>query len=66
MLVENAELKITPHDTPWEVACMLINAKYETKNIFNLDEVDRFFTLEDLRRIGEHIVNYCNIEQKRD
>ena len=64
MLIENNELKITPYDTPWEIACMLINAEYKTKNILGLDAVDRFFELDDLRRIGEHIINYCNIEQK--
>lgn len=64
MLIENNELKITPYDTPWEIACMLINAEYEAKNILGLDVVDKFFELDDLRRIGEHIVNYCNTEQK--
>ena len=64
MLIENNELKITPYDTPWEIACMLINAEYEGKNILNLDVVNKFFDIEDLRRIGEHIVNYCNTEQK--
>lgn len=64
MLIENNELKITPYDTPWEIACLLINAEYEVKNILGLDVVDRFFELDDLRRIGEHIVNYCNTEQK--
>ena len=64
MLIENAELKITPYDTPWEVACLIINAEYERKNIFNQTVTEKFFELEDLRRIGEHIVNYCNTEQK--
>ena len=64
MFIENAELKITPYDTPWEVACMLINAEYEKRNILNQDVVTKFFDVDDLRRIGEHIVNYCNTEQK--
>ena len=66
MIVENNELKITPYDTPWEVACMLINAEYEVIDIFNQNIVKKLFEIEDLRRIGEHIVNYCNAEQKRD
>ena len=64
MLIENNELKITPYDTPWEVACMLINAEYETRNILNQDITSKFFKLDDLRRIGEHIANYCNTKQK--
>ena len=64
MLIENAELKITPYDTPWEVACLLINAEYERKNILEQMVTERFFEIDDLRRIGEHIVNYCNAEQK--
>ncbi len=58
------EIIITPYATPWEVACMLINAEYTGKNIFNQEVINRFFEIEDLRRIGEHIVNYCNTEQK--
>ena len=64
MLIENAELKIAPYDTPWEVACLLINAEYEAKNILNQNIVIKFFDIDDLRRISEHIVNYCNTEQK--
>ena len=64
MLIENDELKITPHDTPWEIACLLINAEYKIKNLFGEDATDKFFELDDLRRIGEHIINFCNTEQK--
>ncbi len=60
------EIKITPYETPWEVACMIINAEYETTGILNQKFNRAFFELEDLRRIGEHIVNYCNAEQKRE
>lgn len=64
MLIENNELKITPYDTPWEIACLLINAKYKKTNFFQQTVTENFFELDDLRRIGEHIVNYCNTEQK--
>ena len=64
MLIENNELKITPYDTPWEIACLLINAEYEARNILNQNVIIKFFDLEDLLRIGEHIINYCNTEQK--
>lgn len=64
MLIENAELKITPYDTPWEIACLLINAEYKARNTLNQYVVKKFFDIEDLRRIGEHIVNCCNAEQR--
>ena len=64
MLIENNELKITPYDTPWEIACLLINAEYEREDIFKQTVTEKFFELDDLRRIGEHIINYCNTEQK--
>ena len=58
------EIKITPYDTPWEIACMIINAEYKGKNILNQEVVNNFFNIDDLRRIGEHIVNYCKTENK--
>ncbi|MBO5715541.1 MAG: hypothetical protein J6S23_04005 [Clostridia bacterium] len=60
------EIKITPYDTPWEIACMLIGAKYEYQNILNETVVSNFFDIEDLRRIGEHLINYCNVEQEKN
>ena len=59
------KIEITPYDTPWEIACLLINAECERTSICNNKVVGRFFKLNDLRRIGEHIVNYCNAEQER-
>ena len=26
-------IEITPYDTPWEIACMLINAKHQFTNV---------------------------------
>ena len=66
MIVEKIE--ITKYDTPWEIACMLIDAEYaiyEVTDMFDKKVVDRFFDLEDLLRIGEHLVNYCNTEKER-
>ena len=60
---QEAKIEISPYDTPWEVACMLINAEYEYTNIFNQDVIGKFFEIEDLRRIGEHLINYCNAEK---
>ena len=60
---QEAKIEITPYDTPWEIACMLINAEYEYTNILNQDVIGKFFENEDLRRIGEHLINYCNTEK---
>ena len=60
---QEAKIEITPYDTPWEIACMFINAEYGYKNILNQDVIGKFFEKEDLRRIGEHLINYCNVEK---
>lgn len=59
---QEAKIEITPYHTPWEIACMLIDAKYKHTNIFNHDVIEKFFENDDLRRIGEHLINYCNTE----
>jgi hypothetical protein len=63
---KQAKITITPYDTPWEIACMLINAEYKYTNVLGQDVIGKFFEAEDLRRIGEHIVNYCNAERNGD
>lgn len=60
---QEAKIEITPYDTPWEVACMIINAECKRKTIFNQEVIDSFFEIEDMRRIGEHLINYCNTEK---
>ena len=57
-------IKITPYDTPWEVACMLINAKRRFTNVLGQDIVSTFFDKAELRRIGEHLIGYCNAEME--
>lgn len=58
------EIKTTPYDTPWEIACMLINAEYEREYFLTKEKyMSKFFDIEDLRRIGEHLINYCNTEK---
>ena len=57
-------IKITPYDTPWEIACMLINATYQLTNVLGKEVVSTFFDKEELRRIGEHLINYCNAERE--
>ena len=57
-------IKITPYDTPWEIACMLINAKHRFTNVLGQEVVSTFFDKEELRRIGEHLIGYCNAERE--
>ena len=57
-------IKITPYDTPWEISCMLINAKYLYTNVLGQENVSTFFNKDELRRIGEHLINYCNAERE--
>jgi hypothetical protein len=54
---QEVKIEIIPYDTPWEVACMLINARH-TKNGYT----EPFFAVDDLRRVGEHLINFCNTE----
>ena len=60
---QEAKIEITPYDTPWEIACMLINAEYQYTNFLKQDVIGKFFENDDLRRIGEHLINYCNTEK---
>lgn len=57
-------IEITPYDTPWEIACMLINAEYLSTNVLGQEFVSPFFDKMELRRIGEHLINYCNAERE--
>lgn len=60
------KIEITPCDTPWEIACMLINAQRDVTTVFSGKYKAPFFELAELRRIGEHLINYCNAEQKKE
>ena len=57
-------IKITPYDTPWEIACMLINAKHRFKTNLGEEVVSTFFDKAELRSIGEHLIGYCNAEME--
>ena len=63
-MASKKSIKITPYDTPWEVACMIINAEYRHTNMLSQEVVSPFFDKEDLRRIGEHLIGYCNAESE--
>ena len=62
--MKKKSITITPYDTPWEVACMLINAEYKHENMLKQEVISPFFDKADLRRIGEHLVNYCKAESE--
>ena len=57
-------IEITPYDTPWEIACMLINAKHRFKTNLGEEVVSTFFDKTELRSIGEHLIGYCNAEME--
>ena len=59
-------IKITMGETPWVIASKLINAKYNGKNFLGTDCEFHMFDKADLRRIGEHLVNYARVEGKED
>lgn len=56
------QIIILPCDTAWDVACAIINAKCTGVNLLGQETEIPYFDLVELRRIGEHIVNYCNTE----
>ena len=61
---QESKIEITPYDTPWEIACMLINARHEREHFLTKEKyMDNFFDIDDLKRIGEHLINYCNTEK---
>lgn len=66
---ENKEpkIEISPYEEPWEVAQKIINAKFEVESLFdNSVKMKRsFFAMDELLRLGMHIVNYCNTEMER-
>ena len=55
-------VKITSSDTPWEIACKLINAK----NFFGEGIIKSMFEMEDIKRIGEHLVYYATVEEQKN
>lgn len=63
--VEDDEtIKISIYDTPFEIACKLLQARRSYTNVLNQKAEIECFDLVELRCIGEHLVNYCNTEEK--
>jgi len=66
MDLKKDDIIISPYDSPFEIACTLINAQREAINLVTNDTVMLdSFTKEDLRKIGEHLVNYCRTEERK-
>ena len=54
-------IQIDEYDTPWEVACKLINATH-TITIFNKEREEEMFHNEDILAIAHHLGNYARTE----
>ena len=52
--------------TPYDVADALINATIKRKNIIGEEVEDDAFTVNELRRIGEHLISFDQIEGDQD
>lgn len=61
--MKDIAIKIRAINTPWEVACMLINTKIECEDIFGTAQECPMFTNKELQKIGEHLVNYAKVEE---
>lgn len=58
-----AFIKINPMSEPWEIACRLINSTTKVKSLFSTEPITvKVFEVEELRKSGEHLINYCNVE----
>lgn len=63
-IINDEDIIISPYDTPWEIACMLINAKRTAKTAITNNEIQvPAFERQELKRLGEHLVNYCRTEE---
>lgn len=60
------KIEIVPGDTPWEVACKIINAEHETVDFLGQKTIRAVFDNDDLLCIGKHLVNYCEVERERE
>ena len=58
--------KLGDMSTPYDVADALINATVQRKNITGNMYEDDAFTVDELRRIGEHLIAFAQIEGDQD
>lgn len=57
-------IKITPYDTPWKIACKMINTEYDYTSILGNKCIEPMLDKETLYKIGMHLVNYCKTEME--
>lgn len=56
-------IQIDEYDTPWEVACKLINAT-RTITVFNKEREEEMFRNEDILAIAHHLESYARTEME--
>ena len=56
-------IQIDEYDTPWEVACKLINATYIT-TVFSKELEREMFPNEDILAIAHHLEHYARTEME--
>lgn len=59
-------IEITPYDTPWEIACKMINTEYDYTNILGKEQIVPMLDKDRLYKIGMHLINYCKTEMEAD
>ncbi len=64
--IEESKIEIEKGDSPWEIACLLINAQYLGTSLSGKPLAQDFFEKDELKRIGKHLVNYCEAEEKHN
>lgn len=58
-------IEIDEYDTPWEIACKIINMTY-THEVLKKTITERAFEPSDIRAIGKHLINYADAEEERE
>lgn len=58
-------IQISKYSTPLDVAITLWKAKVISRSIFG-DEVTRMFTLDEIRQIGQHLINFAAVEKEKE
>ena len=64
MLVDKIEINL--NDSSWEIACKIINAECEYKNFLGQKTIDSVFSKDEIRKIGEHLINFVKTEEESE
>ena len=58
-------IEIGEYETPWEVACKLIDATEERKDPFtHRMREEKVFSVDELKLIGKHLISYYDVEKE--